>query len=197
MRSLALLVTVASAVARADDVSPCAAAGGYGEVGLFSFLAHGGPKAFGRLAGGLIVRDCARDIRYRLGATAMASDTALGASAGFGGEAEVDFALQPRLRLGGRASIEVTTTFGHPLLYTVGARLRWHDLVSFGLDGFEYHYVSYEQGVGTRQRSLGVMAGVGVEAQPGIKWSLVGGGVVVATVLVIIAGISASQSYHL
>ena len=188
---------IASTVARADDGAPCDVAGGYGEAGLFGVVANGGPRAVGRLAAGLIVRDCGRDIRYRLGATATAFPLALGASAGFGGDAEVDFALQPQLRLGPRVSIEVTTTFGHPLLYTVGARLRWRDLLSFGLDGYDYHYVSYDQGVGTRQRSLGIIAGVGIEAQPGVKWSLVGGGVMVATVLVILAGISASQSFHL
>jgi hypothetical protein len=124
----------------------------------------------GRIASGLELRRCrgeTSDLHLRLGLALTVAGRVLGGETpGLGIEAEASYPLTSRLRLGARLGAD---RMDAGTLFTFGLRLRFRDLVYFGVDGL--------RGVDRvapppREHRTSAMIGVGLEGRAAIPLSV-------------------------
>ena len=126
-----------------------------------------------RLAAGLELRDCrgatsATHLRFGL-TLAVAGKVFGGEAPGAGVETEASYPVTDHLRVGARLGAD---RLDAGTLVTFGVRLRFHDLVYVGVDGF--HGFDLVVPAPRKPRTSG-MIGIGFEGRAGIPLSLIFG----------------------
>ncbi|HEX2686662.1 MAG TPA: hypothetical protein VHN14_08590 [Kofleriaceae bacterium] len=128
----------------------------------------------GRLAAGVELRHCREDtsdVHLRLGlALTVAGEVFGGDTPGAGVETEASYPVTPALRLGARLGAD---RLDDGTLFTFGLRLRVHDLVYLGVDGFR----GVDSALPSPRARTSAMIGVGLEGRAGIPLAV---GVLVA-----------------